>query len=158
MIFRSQYEYAPSCITVFGGGVSRCPPSQPKITSYEVRDTIEIKIRDLSKADDVLEGVVTSGANEVGGLQFGIDDETAVKAATRKAAIEDAKKKAKILAHDLGIRLKRIVSFSESGDGVPIYPQIFRGAASADSVSAAPQVAPGEQEVRSQVTITYEFR
>ncbi len=153
-----QYDYSSPCPIMLGSTPVRCPSGTPHIASYEVRHTIEIKIRDLAKADDVLAGVVSAGANEVGNLQFGIDDETGIRAAARKAAIDDAKKKADILASGLGIRLKRIVSFSESGEGAPIYPLMARGMAVESAAAPAPQVAPGEQEVRSAVTITYEFR
>ena len=154
-----QYEYDPPCIVPFGSVPSRCPPDRPpRISDYEVRHTIEVKVRDLAKADAVLEGVVAAGANQVDALQFGIDDEEAVKAAARKEAIEDAQKKAKVLSRDLGVRLKRIISFSESGQGGPIFAYALKGGFGGDAAESAPQVAPGEQEVRSQVTITYEFR
>lgn len=151
-----QYQYAINQPCTLDG----CPPQRPPtIVSYDVRHTIEVKIRDLKKVDAVLEGVVTSGANEVDGLQFGIDDEELIKATARKEAIQDAEKKALVLARDLGIRLKRIVSFSESGEGVPIYQYAMKASFDgAESAPSAPQVAPGEQEVRSAVTITYEFR
>jgi len=154
-----QYEYGSPCPIVLGAPYARCPSGTPRIASYEVRHTIEVKIRDLAKADVVLEGVVSAGANEVSGLQFGIDDSAAVKAAARKQAIDDAEKKAEVLAQDLGIRLKRIVSFSDSGEGGPIYPYALKAdMGGMTSAPSAPQVAPGEQEVRSNVTITYEFR
>lgn len=154
-----QYEYGSPCPVVLGAPYARCPSGPPRISSYEVRHTIEVKIRDLAKADVVLEGVVSAGANEVSGLQFGIDDTAAVKAAARKEAIEDAQKKAEVLARDLGIRLKRIVSFSDSGEGYPIYPYALKADfGGASPASSAPQVAPGEQEIKSSVTVTYEFR
>lgn len=151
-----QYQYAINQPCTIGG----CPPQRPPtIVSYDVRHVIEVKIRDLKKVDAVLEGVVISGANEVDGLQFMIDDEELIKAAARKEAIENAEKKARVLAEDLGISLKRIVSFSESGEGVPIYQYGLKAALDrGESSASAPQVAPGEQEVRSTVTITYEFR
>lgn len=154
-----QYEYGTPCPIIFGGGDARCPSGTPKISSYEVRHTIEVKVRDLGKADAVLEGVVTAGANQVDTLQFGIDDEEAAKAAARKEAIEDARKKAKVLSRDLGLRIRHILSFSESGQGGPIFAYALKGGfGGAESAASAPQVAPGEQEVRSSVTITYEFR
>ncbi|MEK7541237.1 MAG: SIMPL domain-containing protein [Patescibacteria group bacterium] len=156
-----QYEYDPPCVVPLGRVSSRCPPARPpRISSYEVRNTTEIKVRDLAQVDAVLEGVVTAGANQVDALQFGIDDEEAVKAEARREAIEDAMKKAKILTRDLHIRLKRIISFSESGQGGPIFSYALKGGFGGEQAlpSATPQVAPGEQEVRSQVTITYEFR
>ena len=157
-VITPQYDYGSPCPIIFGSPQTRCPSGTPRISSYEVRHTIQVKVRDLTKADAVLEGVIANGANEVGNLQFGIDDESSVIAAARKEAIEDAKKKAGVLAHDLGIRLKNIVSFSE-GEGAPVFPYALKeGLDGAASAPAAPRVAPGEQEVKSSVTITYEFR
>ena len=149
-----QYQYFDTpCISF------PCPPSRPpKITGYEVRHTVEVKIRDFTKTDAVLEGVVSAGANAVDALQFGVDDPDTAKAAARKDAIEDAEKKAKVLARDLHIRLTRIISFSESGQGGPIFPYALKGGFGGEAASSAPQVAPGEQEIRSFVSITYEFR
>ncbi len=148
-----QYEREVQC---FG---YPCPPQKPpKIASYEVRHSIEIKVRDLDKADDFLGGVVAQGANEVGSLSFQIDDEEGVKADARKAAIDDAREKAKRLAKDLGVRLGKIVSFSESGGGYPIYARALDVGYGGAAPAKGPEIAPGEQETKVSVTITYEFR
>lgn len=151
---RRQYERMP-CVG--------CPPlvrTPPQIVSYRVRHSVQVKVRDLAKVDDLLEGAIAAGANEVGSVSFSVDDEKKVMAEAHKKAIEDAEEKAKVLARDLGIRLKKIVGFSESGGGYPIYLR-RQQAKSADfegAVAATPSVEPGEQEVSSNVTIVYEFR
>lgn len=135
-----------------------CPPTQkPEITGYEVRHTLEIKIAGLEKVDSLLDGVTANGANEVSSIQFGFEDDKGLRESARKQAIEDAKKKAEVLARDLGVRLGSIVNFSESGIGVPIF------ARSADfglggEAAPSPSVQAGEQEIRANVTITYELR
>lgn len=153
-----QYQYdSRPCIQIFP---NPCPPQgAPKIVSYEVRHTIEIKVRDLDKVDEFLAGVVDKGVNEVGSIQFSVDDEEKVKAEVREKAIEDAKAKAEVLADQLGVRIKRIVGFSESGSG-PIYGRAFEAFGKGGDFSApsAPQIEPGEQEMRAFVTVVYEFR
>lgn len=153
-----QYQYdSRPCIQTFP---SPCPQNPPRIVSYEVRSSVEIKVRDLGKVDDLLAGVVSAGANEVGSIQFSIDDEEKIKADARKLAIDDARAKAKVLAKDLSVRLGKIISFSESGGGIPIYARAFeaKGGFGEDVAAPSPQVEPGEQEIKSNVTITYEFR
>lgn len=149
-----QYAESPICLSF------PCPPRRPpQITGYEVRHTLEVKARDLEEADTLLEGVVAAGANEVGSIDFRVDNDEAVKAEARKKAIEDAEKKAKKLARDLGVRLGRVSGFSESGAGFPVFAQSLKGGFGGDVISApAPSVEPGEQEIRSIVTVTYEFR
>ena len=130
------------------------------IDSYRVTHTIEVKVRDLGKLDDLLDGAVATGANEVGSVSFKLDNEDAVKAEARKKAIEDAKAKAKVLAKDLRIKLDEIAGFSESEAFMPYYEGMTKyGMGGGVSAAApSPQIATGEQEITSQVTITYQFR
>lgn len=136
------------------------PPKPPEISSYEVRHTIEIKIRDLNIVDDFLEGVVSSGANEVSSINFTLDNPEMAHAEARKKAIEDAKTKADVIARDMGVKLVRITGFSESGGPYPIYAYSAKegGGFGGGGDTIAPQVASGEQEIISNVSITYEFR
>lgn len=153
-----RYDRVP-CPTISPLSIPCSPVNNiPRIVSYQVRSSLQIKVRDLNKVDDLLQGVVSAGANEVGSVAFTVEDEKAAMTEARKQAIDDAQAKARVLARDLGVRLKKIIGFSESG-GVPVY---YGGAFEAKSTlggsAPAPQVEPGEQEIRSQVTVTYEFR
>lgn len=151
-----QYRYSDAPCA---GGV--CPPRRPpEIAAYEVRHTLEVKVRDLGKADTLLEGIVAAGANEVGSIGFQVDDKEEPRAEARKLAIEDAQEKARVIEDDLDVRLTRITAFYESGDGgpVPFYGEAKGGFGGGIAAAPAPEVAPGEQEIRSAVTITYEFR
>lgn len=153
-----QYRYfnRPVCLQ------NSCPPGEPpEVVSYLVRHTLEIKVRDFGKIDDFLSGVVSKGANEVSTVQFSIENEDALKADARKKAIDEAREKAKILARDLGVRLGKVLNFSEGSMPVPIYARALEakgGYGGAPEAAPTPQVEPGEQEVRVNVTITYEFR
>ena len=155
-----QYDNGRPCPIILGSNFPCSISSHlpPRIVSYKVYHSLEVKVRDLNKVDDLLQGVISAGGNEVGSVAFTVDDEKAAMIEARKLAIEDAKQKAQILARDLGIRLKKIVNFSESG-GAPVYYGRMLEAKSADGGAAsAPQVQAGEQEIRSNVAITYEFR
>src|SRR3989344_5190903 len=93
---------------------------QPTITGYQVNQSMEVKIRDLDKVSDILDGVVSAGANQVNQFGFEIDDPEELQAEARKKAIDDAKKKADELEDQLGIDLGKIVNFSENTGGYPI--------------------------------------
>ena len=159
-----QYDYTipppPPCAPSPSG---LCPAQQirpPQISSYQVRQTIEVRVRDLGKVDDLLTGVVSAGANEVGAMSFKIDDPEPTRSAARKKAIDNATAKAAVLARDLGVRLVRIVSYTDGTNGYEPYPQTQYGATRAlgiESAAPGPQVQPGEQEITSNVSIVYEF-
>ena len=68
-----------------------------------------------------MQGLGTTGVSDLSGPNFAIDKEDALKAEARKKAIDDAKKKAEVLAKDLGVSLGKITSFNESGN----YPIMY---------------------------------
>lgn len=153
-----QSSFPPPCVAPGPCPLTSIRP--PETVSYQVRQTIQVKVRDLGKVDDLLAGVVSAGANEVGSITFKVDDPDAARATARKKAIDNAMAKAQILANDLGVRLKKIVAYSDESTNYPP-PYIVNGLAEAKGIAAAapgPQVQPGEQEVTANVTIIYEFR
>lgn len=154
-----QYDYQQSACS--SNGI--CPPGRQILRGYEVRQTTTVKVRDTTKAGDLLSGVGSKGATEISGLNFTFDDPDQVQAEARDEAITDAKEKAEKLARSLGVRLVRVVSFSENGGGYPV-PYYSRdtaygmgGAESAVAVKA-PDISVGENKVTSNVNVTYEIR
>ena len=137
-----------------------CPPSGRQVlTGYEVRKTNDVKVRDTSKAGDLLAGVGSKGATEVSGLSFTVKDPTALEAQARDKAIADAKTKAAELARSLGVSLARVVSFNESSGGYPM-PLYYGkgGGVMAETAASAPDISVGENKITSNVSITYEIR
>ncbi|MBI2021017.1 SIMPL domain-containing protein [Candidatus Giovannonibacteria bacterium] len=133
---------------------------EQRFKDYEVHQNLEVKVRDLGKVGEVLSAVTAAGANQVGALSFTVDDPKKAQADARTLAIKDAKAKAEKLAGDLDVRLKKIVSFSESGGyPPPIYArkEIY-GVGGATDIAPSPQVPTGENEILINVTITYEIR
>lgn len=135
-----------------------CPPSKQVLSGYEVTHTISVKVRDTDKVGAILDGLGTLKVNDIYGPNFSIDDDNVLKAEARKKAIEDAKTKAQKLADDLGVKLARIVNFSESGDYPIYYAKTMALGMGRDSVESAPSIPKGENKITSNVTITYEIR
>lgn len=152
-----KYEYSQTQACTAG----YCPPGKQVLTGYEVSQTVTIKIRNTADAGSVLTKAGELGAKNISGLDFVIDNPDSIQAQARDKAIKDAKAKADVLAKSLGVKLVRIVSFSESGGVPPIYYAMGGAkmeAMSADVMSAPrpPEVPTGENKVVSSVTITYE--
>ena len=147
-----KYSYAqPACYTY------PCPSRDPKIIGYTATQSITVKVREVDNASTIRTGLATIGVTDINGPTFSIDDEEEYKAQARALAIEDAKEKAKVLAKDLGVKLGKIVSFSEEGDNnFPMYKTMSAGAMM-DSVSApsAPTLPKGENKITSNVSITF---
>ncbi|MEK6918380.1 MAG: SIMPL domain-containing protein, partial [Nanoarchaeota archaeon] len=137
-----------------------CPPTPGKsvIIGYEAYENISLKIRNTDDTGKIIQELGTIGVTELSGPNFSVDDEDGLKALARKKAITDAKEKAKSLARDLGVRLGKITSFSESGNyPVPIYSKGMM-LDSAESSSAPAVIPKGENTISSNVSITYELK
>ncbi|MBI4101403.1 MAG: SIMPL domain-containing protein [Candidatus Nealsonbacteria bacterium] len=132
------------------------PPGKRVLVGYEVSQSLQVKIRDLTKVGAVLEGAAGAGANLIGDLQFTVDKEEELKKEARAKAIVDAKEKAAGLTSQLGVRLVRIVNFNESGGGIPIF--FAKEAALPMAGGATSQIETGENKIQVQVSITYEIR
>lgn len=130
---------------------------------FEANQSLSIKVRDLDKVSDILGATTAAGANQSGGVQFTVDDPEAKRAEARQEAIDKAQAKAEVLAGQLGVKLGKILNFSEGYGGGPIPPMYYSreaygvGGADMAEEKAAVQLPVGEQEVNLSVTITYEI-
>ena len=136
-----------------------CPP--PKIVGYNVTQSVDVKFRDFKKISDIMGGVVTNGANQVGSLSFTTDDPTSIQDQARAEAIAKAKIKAEGVARAGGFSLGRLLSIQE-GNVYPMYDRAYNmsagGAESKSIPAAAPTIEPGSQETSVTVTMTYEIK
>ena len=138
------------------------PSGKRTLSGYDVNQTLTIKVRreNMGKIGQMIQEATASGANQVGSLQFTLDDPDAAQAEARELAIAEAKKKAEVLAKQLGVKLVRIISYNDGGYS-PAYrlnydakqEYAMGGAASAP----APDIQAGESKVSMNVNITYEI-
>lgn len=150
-----QYEYAGGVACGYG---MPCPPTTPKITGYQVSQTMEVKVRDTANASDVIGKLGEIGVQNVSGPDFAVDDPAKVKGEARAEAIEKAREEAERLAKQLGVRLGKVVSFIDN-QAYPMYGYGMGGAEAMDSVKvAAPTLPVGQNEYTANVSITYEIK
>lgn len=129
---------------------------------FDASQSLRVKVRNLESVSNVLAAATNAGANQVGGVNFIVDDPEKARATARQEAIEQAQGKAATLAAQLGMKLGKLKNFSEGGGAVP--PIFYaREAMAMDKGMGGGGVEPtplpaGEQEVTVQVTLTYELR
>lgn len=149
-----QYSYPNPC-----RNSDYCPQytGSPKITGYQVSQTMQVTVRDLTQVGAMLAGLGKLEVQNISGPAFALDDERAGYDAARADAIDKAKVQAKALAKQLGVRLGDIVNFSESSGGYPMYRMGYGGAAEA-KMAPTPNIPSGENTYSASVSITYEIR
>lgn len=137
-----------------------CKNSTPVLRGFEVNHSVTVSIKDLTQVDAVLGVLAKDGVTDMSGPNFGFEDDKMVAREARDLAITDAKTEAEKLAKSLGVKIVRIVSFSENGGGYPA-PMYSRDAVMLESGKAQvsnPVVPVGVQKVESNVMVVYEIR
>jgi hypothetical protein len=128
----------------------------PAITGYQASNTVSLKVRDIGKLGRVLDALVASGANQVNGPSFEIDQPDAVYDEARRAALDKAQGRAAMYAKTLGLRVRRIVSIGEGGTLRPPVPMpMMAMAKTMDRVET--QVAPGENILGAELEVVFEL-
>ena len=137
------------------------PNGRQQLRGYQVTQSARIKIRDLSKSGAILSLAGEAGANQVSGVSFTIDDPEALKQQAREKALDNARQKAKSLADHAGVKLGKIVSFSESDNGSPPYPIYARaealGVGGGLDAMPSPKVESGSLDIQVNVDVSYEI-
>lgn len=134
---------------------------QQKLIGYTVSQNVTVKVRNMDKVGDIVSKGGELGSNQIGGVQFVIDDPMMLQAQARDKAIEDAKQKADVLAKKLGLNIARVVSFSEYSSGSPVprpYLMMEKAMDSSGVEAVAPTIEPGTQDIVTNVTVTFEVR
>lgn len=132
-----------------------------ELIGYEVTQNLTLKIRDLSKIGDVIAKTTEKGANQIGNINFTIDDEFELKNQARELAIQKAQEKAVLIATQSGMKLGEVKSVYENAEPVtPItlsYSNVRKEAAFDGGISA-PTIQSGQNEIRVEVTLIYEVK
>lgn len=140
-------------------GYEICIPQEPVVIGYDVNQSVEVKIRDTKKSSEIISDIGKIGVTNISGLQFVIDDDGDLRDRARTEAVKDARAKAEQLAQDLGVKIKKVVSFSEDGGYSP-YEESY-GMGGGDVMmksSVSPDLPMGENTIITRVYVTYEIR
>ena len=127
----------------------------PRITGYQASNTVTVKLRDVAKMGQVLDALVASGANQINGPSFGIDDPEPLYDRARLDALKAARARAETYAGALGVRVRRIVSISEGGAAMPS-PMPRMAMMKAEAYDSTP-VAAGESSVSVNLDVVFEL-
>lgn len=131
-----------------------------RIDGYNVNITLRVRVKDFDKINQVIDTATNLGANQIGQLNFIIDDDQLeeLKMEARKEAIEKAKKKAKEIARAGDLKLGRIVNIAENvaSPFPPISRDLAFGLGGVEEKEESTQIQPGESEIIISVTLSYE--
>lgn len=131
----------------------------PRILGYQVSNSITVRSTKIADAGKLLGVALSAGVNTSSGINFESSNPSAGRDQGLRAAIEDARAKATLLAQAANRALGKAIVIMEGVQAQPPGYPMARGAVSAmeAKVSDVP-VESGSQEVSYTVTVTYELR
>lgn len=130
---------------------------QPTFIGYDVSNQLNIKLRDLKRSGEVLDALVSAGANNIYGPNFMLEDDVAAKDSARKAAFARGKAMAEDYARMAGYTGVRLLEVSESFQSFGPMPMADGAIAVTASRTEKTQIEPGQVGTGVTVTVKYEM-
>ena len=130
----------------YDNGTQKSRPGQ-----WSVNNSIEIILREVDRAAALADLLSKSGANNVNGPSFMMDNTTTFEASLATEAIADARKKAEAMAESSGAKLGEVVTVVEGYNATPVYPLSMMGRGGGGGAV----VEPGSATVGKTVTVTF---
>ncbi|WP_163267950.1 SIMPL domain-containing protein [Chelativorans alearense] len=127
---------------------------KPRITGYQVTNTLTVRVRDMEKVGEVLDRSVSLGVNQGGDIAFTNDDPAEALKEARTQAVEDAFSKARTLAEAAGVSLGDLLEISEQAGARPPMPMPRAMRMEAAAQSSVP-IEAGENSYKVQVNVTF---
>lgn len=124
---------------------------------YNVSNQVQVKLRDLPRAGEILDALVNAGANTIYGPNFMIEDNEAAKAEARAQAFARGRRMAEDYARVAGYSSVRLLEISESVQNHGPMPQPMMARAAMDSGESAPPIEPGQVGTGVSITVKYEM-
>lgn len=123
---------------------------------YSVDNTVYVTVRDLKQLGDLLDTVVSAGANTINSIQFDVADKAEAIKTARAEAVKDAQAQAQELADSAGVTLGEIQALGFY-DSQP-YPMYEGKGGGAVAQSAAVPIQPGQLTFTVTVNATYAIK
>lgn len=130
----------------------------PTIRGYQVSNQLQVTVRNLDSASEVLDAAVAAGGNavRVNGISFTVDKPEQFLSQARDEAVKNARARAEVLAKAAGVTLGAARAISESTNGGSVVQP--RAASSGGAMDAATPVNPGEQTLQLTVSVLYDIK
>ncbi|WFL77500.1 SIMPL domain-containing protein [Altererythrobacter arenosus] len=126
---------------------------------YNVNNNVNVKLRDLKRAGEVLDALVQAGANNIYGPNFMLEDDMEAKATARGNAFKRGRQMAEEYARMAGFSGVRLLEVSESFQSYGPMPVAENAVlVSGSKASADTPIEPGEVGTGVTITVKYEMQ
>ncbi len=137
----AEYDYSS-----FGG---------QKLSGYNVTNQLTVILRDMEHIGATLDKATAAGANNIYNIEFLSTKADAAQDEATAYAVQDALRKAKLLAEAAGLNLGGIVSIEENSSGYYVTARTY---AAKDAVATSNSILPDDTSVSASVKIVFELK
>ncbi len=127
------------------------------LRGYVARNQVQVKVDALPKLGDVIAAAVATGATNVSGIRFDVQDRDAAEREALRRAVADARSRAEAAAAGAGMKVERVIKIEELREPVPP-PRPMMMAARAEAAQPSVPIETGEIEIRARVNLTAAIR
>ena len=132
--------------------------SRQVFRGYQASNRVNVTLREVPRAGEVLDALVAAGATDINGPNFSLDDDTGARAQARKAAFDKARAQAEEYARWSGFSGVRLLEINESVAAGPPMPYAQSAERKMMDMSAAPTpVEPGLVGTMVSLTVKFEM-
>ena len=127
----------------------------PALTGYQVQNSIQATVRDLTKVGLVIDKTTAAGASQINGVSFDLSDRSKAESDALALAVAGARRKASVMADAAGVDLGRLLTLTEGSDAPPVRPIFME--ARAMMAKSAPETPIADQQisVTADATLVY---
>ena len=131
----------------------------PRVVGYQASNQVVVTKKDIAVAGRLLQVALNAGVNETSGLNFEVSDPARGRDQGLKAAFDDARAKASLLAQAAGRTLGRAMMITEGSEATPPPRPMPVGvmAAKGEAISQVP-VESGTRELAYTISVVFEMR
>lgn len=129
-------------------------------TQYVASGMLQVTTRDVTRAGELIDIAFAAGANQIGGVSFGVQDMTSMQDRALELAVADGMRRARIIAAASGLTLPALPEAIEEGG---IYSSYDGGTANAYAMDtaagaeSATKLMGGMVSVTASVNVSYEI-
>lgn len=134
------------------------------LAGYDANQRLIVKVReiqsDVEKIGQIIAAASVAGSNQMLGVSFEVSSSNDLKQQAKIMAIEDAKRKSKVLANAAGVKLGKVTGWYENDLSNPDNPvPLGMGGVAEKSISSMPaQIPSGTGDIIVEVSLTYEVK
>ena len=132
---------------------------EQRIAFYQVQNNVTVTLHDISMVGPVLDAAMEAGANTSYGITFTSSQANEAYLLALSRAVEDAARKAQVMAEAAGVKLGRLLSINAgqtySDWETPAVSNTYRYEAKGADVGTS--ISSGDVSVSAEVTLEYEM-